>query len=288
LWALLKAKKANNVRIRREFRSYEKPLDDVQVGDRVYCAALPPQGNTRKLQLKWSGPVLVQRIINDAMLELKEYDVRNTRTYVAHRSKVGLAKKLGQKDLDPLFKLPRIEAEALANLAEELSQFELPAKQLDAELVDEFHSQSSEIHHQGRSHCSSISSTPPVTPQNSSGSASSESSENVQFQSFAQSPSSTRSSESNPQELFKEHFQMNDGVLDEMLRDSPSEDDEITGSAANIAPEPEPEKTPEPTKNVIKPTVIGEGNEIPMEINTPHPILIRQQNPRVMKKMQGR
>ena len=83
---------------------------------------------------------------------------------------------------------------------------------------------------------------------------------------------------------------MNDGVLDEMLRDSPSEDEEVTGSAANIAPElePEPEKTPEPTENVMKPTAIGEGREIPMEIITPHPILTRQQNPRTMKKMQGR
>ena len=281
---------SDNVRIRRQFSSYEKPLDDIQLGDRVYCAALPPQGNTRKLQLSWSGPVLVQKIINDAMLELKEYDVRNPRTYIAHRSKVRLAKKLGQKDLDPLFKLPRIETEALADLAEELSQFELPAKRLDAELVDEFHSQDSETHHRGRSHRSSISSTPSATPQNSPESASSESSENVQFQSFAQSPGSTRSTESNPQELFEEHFQMNDGVLDEMLRDSPSEEEEITGSAANIAPElePEPEKTPEPMKNVMKPTVINEGREIPVEINTPHPILTRQQNPRMMKKMQGR
>ena len=101
--------------------------------------------------------------------------------------------------------------------------------------------------------------------------ASSESSGNVQFQSFAQSPGSTRSSSSNPQELFEEHFQMTDGILDEMLRDSPTEDDEITGSAANLTPEPEPEKTPEPMENVMKPTVISEGREIPTEINTPPP-----------------
>ena len=218
--------------------------------------------------------MLVERIINNAMLELKEYDVKNPRTYVAHRSKICLVKKMGQKDVDPLFKLPRIPAEAIADLAEELSQFELPAKQLDAELNDEFHSQKSEIHHRGRSHRSSISSIPPVIPQNLSGSsmaASSESSGNVQFQSFAQSPGSTRSSSSNPQELFEEHFQMTDGILDEMLRDSPTEDDEITGLAANQNPEAEPEKTPEPMENVMKPTIISEGREIPMEINTPPP-----------------
>ncbi|XP_023331405.1 uncharacterized protein LOC111703634 [Eurytemora carolleeae] len=35
---------SDNVRIRRQFRSYEKPQDEICVGDRVYCAALPPQG----------------------------------------------------------------------------------------------------------------------------------------------------------------------------------------------------------------------------------------------------
>ena len=32
-----------DVRIRRQFRSYKKPQDEVCVGDRVYCAALPPK-----------------------------------------------------------------------------------------------------------------------------------------------------------------------------------------------------------------------------------------------------
>jgi len=33
---------SDDVRIRRQFRSHEKPQDEVCVGDRVYCAALPP------------------------------------------------------------------------------------------------------------------------------------------------------------------------------------------------------------------------------------------------------
>ncbi len=70
--------------------------------------------------------------------------VKNPRTYVAHRSKVRVAKKFGEKDVDPLFKLPRIPAEAIKNLEDELSEFELPARQLDAEIMDEFHSQASE------------------------------------------------------------------------------------------------------------------------------------------------
>ena len=82
--------------------------------------------------------------------------MKNPRTYFAHRSKIRLAKRMGQKDVDPLFKLPRLPAEAVKDLSEELSEFELPAKQLNAEVIDEFHSQTSEIHHRGRDHRSSI------------------------------------------------------------------------------------------------------------------------------------
>ncbi len=72
---------------------------------------------------------------------------------------------MGEKDVDPLFKLPRIPAEAIRDLQDELSEFELPARQLDAEVMDEFHSQASEIRHRGKDHRSSISSNPPVIPQ---------------------------------------------------------------------------------------------------------------------------
>jgi len=109
---------------------------------------------------------MVTKIINNAKIEVKEYEVKNPQTYVAHRSKIRLAKKMGQIDVDPLFKLPRLPAEAVKDLAEELSEFELPARQLDAKVIDEFHSQNSEIHHRGRDHSSSISSEPPVIPQN--------------------------------------------------------------------------------------------------------------------------
>ena len=50
---------------------------------------------------------MVLKNINNAMIMVKEYDVKNPRTYVFHPSKVCLAKKMGQKDVDPLFKLPR-------------------------------------------------------------------------------------------------------------------------------------------------------------------------------------
>ena len=66
-----------------------------------------------------------------------------------------------------------------------------------------------------------------------------------------------------------------------MLRESPAEDDEVTGSAANLIPEPEPEKTPEPEERDVEPAEINtptrrqeeqetrEGEEIPERINTP-------------------
>jgi len=118
------------------------------------------------------------------MVKVKEYEVKNPRTYVAHRPKIHLAKRLGDKDVNPLFKLPSLPAEAVKDLGEELSWFELPAKTLNAELLDEFHSQYSKIHHQWRDHRSSISSEPPVIPQtlsNSSIAASSRCSKNDIF-----------------------------------------------------------------------------------------------------------
>ena len=110
---------SEDVRIRRQFRSYKKPQDEICVGDCMYCVA---QGNSQKLQLQWSGPVMVTKIINNAKIEVKEYEVKNPQTYVAHRSKIRLAKKMGQIDVDPLFKLPRLPAEAVKDLAEELSE----------------------------------------------------------------------------------------------------------------------------------------------------------------------
>ena len=166
----------------------------------------------------------------------------------------------------------------MKDLAEELSQFELPGKTLDAELFDEFHSQYSEIHHWGRDHHSNISSEPPVIPQtlsNSSIAASSRCSENDLFQSFGQSPGSIWSCGSSPKELFDNHFQvenMEDELLNEMLQDSPAEDDMVTGSAANLSPEPEPEKTPEPERPEDEgqdEPVEGAGDIEDQEINTP-------------------
>jgi len=120
--------------------------------------------------------------------------------------------------------------------------------------------------------------SPPVIPQtlsNLSIAASSRCRENDLFQSFGQSPGSIQSCGSSPKELFDNHFQvenMEDKLLNKMLQDSPAEDDVVTGSAANLSPEPEPEKTPEPERPEDEgqdEPVEREGDIEDQEINTP-------------------
>jgi len=54
-----------------------------------------------------------------------------------------------------------------------------------------------------------------------------------------------------------------------MLRESPADDEEVTGSAANLIPEPEPEKTPEPRRSETEVNDEPEGrDDEPAEINT--------------------
>ena len=57
----------------------------------MYAVVLPPPGNTRKLQIKWSGPLVVMELVNEAMIKIQEMEVKNPRMYIAHRSKLRLA-----------------------------------------------------------------------------------------------------------------------------------------------------------------------------------------------------
>ena len=88
-----------------------------------------------------------------------------------------------------------------------------------------------------------------MIPQNfsrSSIAASSENSEDGLFQSFIQSPDSAQSNSSNPEQLFQNHFQAEDEPRDKMLQEALTDDEEVTGSAASLIPEPEPVKAPKP------------------------------------------
>ena len=63
--------------------------------------------------------------------------MKNPRTYIAHRSKLRLAKRMGQKDTDLLFKLPPLPKSDMDQLSQELEEFELPGKS-NQDVIDEF------------------------------------------------------------------------------------------------------------------------------------------------------
>ena len=50
------------------------------------------------------------------------------RLYDAHVSKLRLAKKMGERDPDPIFILPRLPKEDMLQLADKLSEINLPCK----------------------------------------------------------------------------------------------------------------------------------------------------------------
>ena len=60
------------------------------------------------------------------------------RTYVAHRSKLRLCKKMGEKDVHSIFRLPRLPREVMLQLEDELSAIELPCL-VENDVFDKFH-----------------------------------------------------------------------------------------------------------------------------------------------------
>ena len=85
--------------------------------------------------LEWSGPVQVTQIINNALLRVKEAFVNHPREYVAQRSKLRLCREMGEKDVNPMFQLPR---EVMLQMKDELSAVELPCL-VEDQLIDEFY-----------------------------------------------------------------------------------------------------------------------------------------------------
>ena len=87
---------ADDVRICRQLRAYSGRQEDLQVGDYVYAAVLPAVTDSRKLSVKWSGPLVIQEMINETMFRVKEIRVKSPRVYIAHPTKLRLAKR-GEK-----------------------------------------------------------------------------------------------------------------------------------------------------------------------------------------------
>ena len=91
IWDMMRT--TDEVRIRRQFRVYSGRQEDLQVGDLVYAVVLLPISNSRKLQLRWSGPLVIKDILNNNMIRVEEIRVKKPRIYVAHRMKLRLAKR---------------------------------------------------------------------------------------------------------------------------------------------------------------------------------------------------
>ena len=94
----------------------------------MYEAVLPLITNLRKFAIKWSGPLIIHRFVNNTMIEIKEILVKKPRIYVAHRTKLRLAKRNGMKDLNPSFFLQRILLKDAGQMEDALSTVVLPAK----------------------------------------------------------------------------------------------------------------------------------------------------------------
>ena len=190
----------------------------------VYAAVMPPPGNSRKLQIKWSGPLVITEVVSNAMMKIQELHVKNSRIYIAHRSKLRLAKKMGQKDTDPLFRLPRFPKDEMDQISEELDKFELPGKH-NQDVIDEvlpFSQENDKTHKSQRKDDSTDDSTC-ASSRISSGSRASEnrsrenrsSDELDEFMSFNRSPGSCGSEASNPEREFSNHFDLEDLEIEE-------------------------------------------------------------------------
>ena len=207
------------VRIRRQFRSYAGLAQNMQPGDKVYAAVLPPPGNSRKLQIKWSGPLVITEVVNDAMLRIQELNVKNARTFIAHRSKLRLAKKMGQKDTDPLFQLPQLPKDEMDQISEELEEFELPGKP-NQDVIDKFVPFYQKIQQSQRKDDSTDDSTCASSNSSSRTRASedriSENRSSDEMDEFVHRiPESGGSEASNPEQEFSRHFDLEDLEIEE-------------------------------------------------------------------------
>ena len=218
----------------------------------------------RKLQEAADSVVRITGGVRDYQFSHALYQrthVQGPRTYCAHRSKLRLAKKFGQKDVDPLFHLPRIPKDIMDNLAEELSEINLPCKNI-VEVVDKFHSDEVANHRgqqqdDGTSTNSTVSE--PSTRQSSRKTASRQKDENSEncseneerFLSFNRSPGSTPSEASTPEQEFNQHFNINemeDEDLNQILQDIIVEDEPVSAATQATGSEVEPEQEKEPER----------------------------------------
>ena len=200
---------------------------------------------------------MITEVVNDAMIKIQELHVKNPRIYIAHRSKLRLAKKMGQKDTDPLFRLPRLPKDEMDQISKELEEFELPGKS-NQDVIDEVfinHKSQREDDSTDDSTCASsrISSRSRASENRSRENRSSD--ELDEFMSFNRSPGSGGSEASNPEQEFSKHFDLEDLEIEELnqaLQDSSAEDEEPVSAAAQLIPDLEQVvEEPQPERSVI-------------------------------------
>ena len=238
---------ADDVRIRRQFKAYSGRQEDLQVGDYVYAAVLPAVTDSRKLCIKWSGPLVIKEQINGTMFRVTETKVKSPRTYTAHRTKLRLAKRGGQKDINPSFFLPRISKKEGLQMEDALSTVILPARVFD-DVEDEF---CSITRPQGGMSLSGStgSSTAQARSEKSASQGSRDPEDTVQEQieinpqqeeqerwldreRIQSSPEKQREESKTPEELFVEHFEEPVEVRDEILEEDISDQVVITTPAS--------------------------------------------------------
>ena len=177
------------------------------------------------------------------MIKIQEMEVKNPRTYIAHGSKLRLAKRMGQKDTDPLFKLLCLPKSKMDQLSQELEEFELPGKS-NQDVIDEFCEEIHKSHTGDDSQDDSTSlscSVSSKTKTSEDGMSDNRSSD--EFLSFHQSPGSGGSEASTPEQEFTRHFDLDDlepEVLNQTLQDSSVEEEEPVSAASQLIPDPEP------------------------------------------------
>ena len=124
-----------DAKTRGQVKSYSKPFDKLKIDG----TGLPPIGNSRKLQLKWSVWASTDHGNSEpSSKKIKEMNVLNSGEYTPHISKLRLMIKFGEPDLNPIFLLLRLPKEAMLQLEDKLSKINLPCK-VNQSLVDEFY-----------------------------------------------------------------------------------------------------------------------------------------------------
>ena len=150
---------------------------------------------------------------------------------MAHRTKLRLSKREGEKDLNPSFFLPRITSKDAVQLEDALSTVVLPAKVYKDKIEDEFYGEfSPKTHPQGGTSLSgsTMSSRVQAKSRKSSSQKSVGSEKSVpelgkinpqrEEERFRSCPEEQREENKTPEELFQEHFTA-EPVRDEILEE---------------------------------------------------------------------